>query len=98
MSASRLAEDTTRTNRYSSMLEREVKAEIATAPTDQRELSDLYSVLLNVYETRKDYTSAIDMLTKLQEQYPDDQRIKNQIQIYQNMMNAQQASSDTTTK
>ncbi|HLX12768.1 MAG TPA: DUF2723 domain-containing protein, partial [Bacteroidota bacterium] len=91
--------DSARSKQYSDNLEVKMK-EMMDSPAglDNREMGDVYQVLLSIYDGRKDYSSAIDILTRMKTLYGEDQRIDNQIQMYQNLMKPQPVVTDTGKK
>lgn len=46
-----------------------------------------YAILLNIYETKKEYNKSVDLLTKLLKYYPGDPTILNEIQRLRNIIN-----------
>ncbi|HZY10026.1 MAG TPA: DUF2723 domain-containing protein [Bacteroidota bacterium] len=62
------------------------------------DISDAYNpypYLLDIYDARKDYKKAVDILNQLVAQYPNDPTLKNRIQYYEQQMKAP-AATDTS--
>ncbi len=68
-------------------------------PRDFQRQYNPYVILRDIYENRKEYKKLVDLFSILQKEIPDDPNIKNLIQRYQAMADAQTAKSvseDTT--
>jgi len=54
-----------------------------------------YRTLLDIYDARKDYNAAIDLLGRAQAQYPNVQEIKSRIQFYEQQLKGSAARPDS---
>ena len=96
MSVSNYVGDIEHFNRYSKALEGEMLKSAAKS-TDQRELTQDYQVLMEIYDRSKNYAGSIDVLNKLQALYPGDQSIQTEITKYENLLKSS-GHADTTKK
>lgn len=79
---------TERTEEYAKFVEESCLQLINDKRADVGEMLNPYQALLDIYETRKDYAAALGLMHRLAEEYPDDPRVKNQIQYYENLLKA----------
>jgi hypothetical protein len=54
-----------------------------------------YRTLLDIYDARKDYPAAIDILNRAQAQYPNVQEIKSRIEFYEQQLKTSAAKTDS---
>jgi hypothetical protein len=73
-------------DRYSKEVESKCLEIINTNQADMRDNFNPYSVLLDIYETRKDYPSALGILNRLLVNFPNDPNLNNRIRYYENLM------------
>ncbi len=88
--------DSTDFKKYSDVVERTCLDIINSNNADVSSEDNPYIYLLSIYDARKDYQSAIDLLNRLSGYYPDDKSIKSRIQFYQNQLKGG-AIADTAT-
>jgi hypothetical protein len=88
--------DTAHYRQYADVLLKDTPSLLAKV-MDQREQAQLYQVLLQIYDKKKDYGAAIDLLNRVQGQYPNDPGIQNEIKRFENLMKAP-ARPDTAKK
>lgn len=55
-----------------------------------------YQVLLEIYNVREDYHSALDLLKRLEAMYPGDQYVKQQMRMYQQLIDASRTPEKTS--
>ena len=72
--------------KYAKVLESSAWDVINTKRFDAQDPSMPYMILLDIYDKRKDYPSAINLLNRASEQYPNDQNLKARIQFYEQKM------------
>ena len=73
---------------YSRNVESKCWESINAGRVDPADPSSPYGVLLDIYDLRKNYSNAIDILNRLSAYYPNDASIKNRVQAYENLMKA----------
>jgi hypothetical protein len=69
--------------KYAKILETSAWDMINTNRFDEQDQSLPYTVLLDIYDRRKDYSSAINLLNRALVQYPNDPNLKARIQYYE---------------
>lgn len=76
----------------------EKAASLIAAATDPKDptLIEPYQVLLELYDSRKDYPAAIEILSKIAEQYPDDAEVNRRLEMYRALVKT--GAADTTKK
>lgn len=87
--------DTVYSEKYSRLLEVEAQDMISKKRVDAQDPSLPYQVLLDIYDRRKNYSSALDLLNQLVAQYPGDPQLKSRIQFYEQMIKGQSISDST---
>jgi hypothetical protein len=78
--------DTANYNFYAKDVEAKCLDVINTNRVDATDNSNPYGVLLEIYDSRKDYAAALDILNRLAMQYPNSPEIKSRIQYYEQQM------------
>lgn len=73
--------------KYAGLVESRANNQIGSETGDSRQFEP-YQILLEVYDLRKDYASALDVLKKLEGMYPTDAEIKRRIQFYEEQLKA----------
>jgi hypothetical protein len=67
-------------NELANELEGVARGLIASGQTNVSSYYNPYRVLLDIYETRKDYRKSLGLLQELQSQFPNDTNLKNRIE------------------
>lgn len=99
MTVAQACADSAHFNQYSKILEDRCRTELASPAIDDQNKMMMYRILLDIYEARKDYANAIDMLNRMQEKYPDDPSIKGRIDMDTKLLAAtRQGIKDTVKK
>lgn len=88
--------DTKMFDEYSSEIERICLDLKNKGQTDFQSYYNPYRVLLDIYEWRRDYASALDILTQVESMFPNDPNIKSRKQQYQALLNNLSNRIDTT--
>jgi hypothetical protein len=89
--------DTTHYRMYSDAMAADANTLLAKV-TDQREQAQLYQMLLGLYDKKKNYGAAIDLLNRIKVQYPQDPGIDNEIRRYEGLMKTPAQPADTAKK
>lgn len=92
----RQAGDMERYNIYSKKVEQMCLDIITTGQFDARDAS-VFQVLSEIYETRRDYQSAIDVWKRLDALYPNEPRVRQQIQMLEQLAKSSR-SPDTVSQ
>jgi hypothetical protein len=82
---------------YATDVERKCLEIINSGQYDPRDASP-FQALSEIYEARKDYQSAIGIWQRLEALYPNDQRVKQQIQFYRQLLNMNTAPDTLSQK
>lgn len=82
-------------NEYSQDVEKICLNLIDQGQVDQQSYYNPYRVVLDIYDARKDYVRALDILRLVESKYPDDPGIKSRKAQYQSLVQMQQGNSDT---
>jgi tetratricopeptide (TPR) repeat protein len=80
---------------YAAEVEKTCLDLIASGQIDLQSYYNPYRVLLEVYESRKDYAKAIDILSRVEALYPNDPTIRARKQQYESLMQSQQGIGDS---
>lgn len=78
--------DTLRAGIYARNVEQKCWELINAGRVDMADPYNAYRLLLEIYDQRKDYASALDLMNRISVYYPDDASIKNRIQTYENLL------------
>ena len=70
-------------------LEKEARERIDTNPNDVEGYYNPYRVLAEIYDNLKEYNKAVDLFTKLQSLYPNDQGVRNELMRYKRLLSMQ---------
>jgi tetratricopeptide (TPR) repeat protein len=73
-------------DKYASQVEAEANAMLASPSADPAKQFEPYQILLEVYDAKKDYAAAIEVLNKVSALYPNDPEIKRRIQMYDQLL------------
>jgi tetratricopeptide (TPR) repeat protein len=73
-------------NKVAKEIETSALAAIKENPSELNSYYNPYEILLDVYEKTKQYDKAIDILRSLQNFYPNDPSLKQQIDMYKAKM------------
>ncbi len=79
------AGDTARYRELAADVEKNALARIAENPLDFNEASNPYSILTEIYERTGQYAKAATLLESIQQHFPDDQGLKQQIERYKTL-------------
>jgi hypothetical protein len=90
--------DSANYERYNAKVEAKASELVASASTDQQSSVEPYQVLLEIYDIRKDYPKALEVLGKIAEMYPNDPEVNRRMQMYRQLVNAKGANGADTTK
>lgn len=85
-------DDSAYAEKYAGILEKEAQDMISKNRVDQQDPSLPYQVLLDIYDKRKNYPAALELLSQLTAKYPGDPQLKSRIQFYEGMLKSQKAS------
>lgn len=91
-----LMNDTARFLEAANELEAYFLKELERDITGRSSVRSPYSILLNIYEMRKEYQKAIDILRRYQQVYPNDQSVQAQIQNFERMLRGEQGVAPDT--
>lgn len=83
--------DTMYAEKYSKVLEVAALDMINKNRVDAQDPSLPYQVLLDIYDRRKNYSAALDLMNQLTAKYPGDPQLKSRIQFYEQMLKGQNA-------
>jgi cytochrome bd-type quinol oxidase subunit 2 len=83
--------DTMYAEKYSKILEVAAQDMINKNRVDAQDPSLPYQVLLDIYDRRKNYSAALDLMNQLTAKYPGDPQLKSRIQFYEQMLKGQNA-------
>jgi hypothetical protein len=83
--------DTMYAEKYSKILEVAAQDMINKNRVDAQDPSLPYQVLLDIYDRRKNYSAALDLMHQLTAKYPGDPQLKSRIQFYEQMLKGQNA-------
>jgi hypothetical protein len=89
--------DTVNFEKYAGSLEGNAKKLLEENKIDSDDPFFAYRTLVEIYDARKDYASALEILRKASAQYPDVPDLKNRIQYYERMLQ-NPSSADTGKK
>ncbi len=87
-----------RFNELSVELERVAKSLIASGQTNLNSYYNPYRVLLDIYETRNDHRSALELLQSLQSQFPNDPNLTQRIEFLKTQIALEGPSGKDTTR
>jgi hypothetical protein len=90
--------DTIYAEKYSKILEVSALDMISKKRFDAQEPSLPYQVLLDIYDRRKNYSAALELMNQLVVQYPGDPQLKSRIQFYEQMIKGQNVADTSKPK
>ncbi len=72
--------------KYSKKVEEKANELVSTAGADPQSLIEPYQVLLELYDIRKNYPAALEILNKISEQYPNDPEVNRRMGMYRELL------------
>jgi hypothetical protein len=70
-------------------LEKQAQNQIEVNPNDVEGYYNPYRILAEIYDNLKEYNKAVDLFTKLQNLYPNDRGVQNELQKYKSLLSKQ---------
>ena len=90
--------DSTRFEIYANIVEKECLAVLNSGGFDPSGSFSPYGYLLDIYDTRKDYVKALDILKRASAHYPNDPTIQSRMQFYEQRLKGSPDGDTTKTQ